>query len=140
MLARYRHRLVAAPSTIAGVVLEAPHDLHQLDCACWLGVGPPSWQLGGTRLSLEPVVATNDYQHLLHLAVHGRVVTEVPPFLAWDLIQSGRLVEVLPHHPLPLQTIRALVADTRLLPPLVRQFLEYVAEALPAALDPHSDG
>jgi DNA-binding transcriptional LysR family regulator len=81
-------------------------------------------------------VATNDYQHLLRLALGGRVVTELPPFLAHAPLGQGRLVEVLPDHPLPQQTVRALVADTRLLPPLVRHFLDFTAEQVPAALEP----
>jgi DNA-binding transcriptional LysR family regulator len=80
-------------------------------------------------------VATNDYRHLLHLAVGGRVVTELPPFLAHEPIARGQLVEVLPDHPLPQQSVRALVADTRLLSPLIRQFLDVLAEAMPRALE-----
>ncbi len=137
-LARYRHRLVAAPQYIQGVVLESPEDVRRVACACWR-TASPSWQLGDTTVPLEPLVSTNDYRHLLHLAVAGRAITEVPPFLAWDMLAAGRLVEVLPDHPLPPQTVRALVVETRLLPPLVRQFLDFAAEAVPAALDSVSE-
>jgi len=59
---------------------------------------------------------------------------EVPPFMARDPLDDGRLVEILPDYPMPLQTIRALVVDTRALSPLVRQFLEFAANAVPHAL------
>ncbi len=137
-VARYRHRLVAAPSTMEAVTLDRPEDLLLLGCACWRSAGAPTWQLGDTTLQLDPILTTNDYQHLLHLAASGRVVTEAPPFLVHPLLESGALVEVLPDHPLPSQAVRALVADTRLLSPLVRQFLDFTAEAAPALLDPFS--
>lgn len=135
-LVRYRHRLVAAPSTLAGAVIEQPADLLRLDCACWRSSAAPVWQLGSETLALDPVVASNDYQHLLYLAVHGRVVTELPPFLAQAAIARGELVELLPQHPLPSVPVRALVADTRLLAPLVRHFLDFAAATVPAGLDP----
>lgn len=139
-LARYRHRLVAAPAYLEGLAIEHPRDLTRLSCACWRSAASPSWQLGDEALALEPLVATNDYQHLLHLALSGRVVTELPPFLAHGPLERGQLVEVLPDHPLPRQTVRALVADARLLSPLVRHFLDFVAETVPTALDPYADG
>lgn len=36
------------------------------------------------------------------------------------------------------QTVRALVADTRLLSPLVRHFLDFMAETVPTTLDPYA--
>lgn len=137
-LARYRHRLVAAPACLEGVTLRRPEDLRRLDCAAWRSTASPTWQLGDEALDLEPLVATNDYQHLLHLAVSGRVVTELPPFLAHEPLAQGALVEVLPDYPMPQQTVRALVADTRLLSPLVRHFLDFLVEAAPAVLDPYA--
>ena len=139
-LVRYRHRLVAAPGYLQGLVIEKPQDLSSLSCGCWRSAGSPSWQLGDTVLALEPAVATNDYQHLLELAIHGRLITELPPFLAYGPLERGLLVEVIPAYPLPLQSVRALVADTRLLSPLVRRFLDYLAETARTALDPYAQG
>lgn len=138
-LARYRHRLVAAPAFLEGVSLKRPEDLQHIDCGAWRSAASPTWRLGDAEVTLEPFVATNDYQHLLHLAVGGRVVTELPPFLAREPLARGQLVEALAEYPLPKQTVRALVADTRLLSPLVRHFLDFVAETVPAQLDPHAD-
>jgi DNA-binding transcriptional LysR family regulator len=135
-LARYRHRVVAAPDLLEGAVVVEPSDLAPLPCACWRSSATPAWQLGETTVPLEPFVVTNDYRHLLHLALHGGIVTELPPFLAHEPLARGHLVEVLPHHPMPQQAVRALVADTRLLPPPVRHFLDFAAEAVPAALEP----
>lgn len=139
-LARYRHRLVAAPALLERVSLERPEDLHRVDCAAWRSASPPTWRLGDTDIALEPRLVTNDYEHLRHLALRGHVVTELPPFLAHEPLARGELVAVLPEHPLPEQAVRALVADTRLLSPLVRHFLDFVAERVPAALDPYAGG
>ncbi len=137
-LARYRHRLVAAPSLVDGVELTTPEDLAVVATACWRTGVASSWQLGDQRVSLSPVVITNDYRHLLTLALGGRAITELPPFLACEPLRSGRLVEVLPAFPLPLQSVRALVADTRLLSPVVRRFLDFAVESVPTVLDPFS--
>lgn len=134
-LAQYRHRLVAAPTLLEERSLTRPEDLHRVDCAAWRSAASPTWRLGDTELTLEPLVVTNDYEHLLYLALGGRVVTELPPFLAHGPLACGALVEVLEDYPLPTQTVRALVAETRLLSPLVRHFLDFVAETVPAALD-----
>ncbi len=139
-LARYRHVLVAAPALLAGADLCRPDDVTRLPCACWRSGAPPAWQLGDATVALDPLVCTNDYDHLLRLALDGRVVTELPPFLAHGPLQRGELVEVLPHAPLPPQALRALVADTRLLSPLVRRFLDVMAERVPAELRGYTRG
>lgn len=133
-VARYRHRVVAAPSLLRGVQLTGPGALLDLPCACWRTGAPPSWTLGDAPLKLAPVFVTNDYAHLLHLAVSGQAITELPPFLARDALRDGRLVEVLPEHPMPLQSVRILVIERRALSPLVRRFLDFAAQAAPTAL------
>lgn len=134
-LTRYRHRLVAAPSLLRGFRVEGPADLRALPCACWRTGGPAAWTLADERIDLDPVLVTNDYDHLLHLAISGQVVTEVPPFMARDPLRDGRLIDVLPGLPLPLQAVRLLVVDTRALSPLVRRFLDFAAGAVAEALD-----
>jgi DNA-binding transcriptional LysR family regulator len=134
-VARYRHRVVAAPSLLRGVRIERPADLRDLPCACWRTGGPPEWTLADERIEMAPVLVTNDYEHLLHLALTGQAITEVPPFMARKPLRDGRLIEVLPGYPLPLQTIRLLVVDTRVQSPLVRQFLDFAANAVAKALE-----
>lgn len=133
-LARYRHRLVASPKFLAARPLAAPQDLLLVPCACWRSPGVTVWQLGDTKLELEPVLVTNDYLHLLRLAEAGDVVTEVPPFLAARGLHQGRLVEPLPDHPLPEHPMRALVVERRSTSPLVRQFLDHASENVAQAL------
>jgi len=133
-LARYRHRLVASKSFMAEHVLREPADLRNVPCASWRTGGGTVWKLGETNVRVEPVLVTNDYQHLLRLAQAGDVVTEVPPFLADSLLTAGELLEPLPEHPLPEVPMRALIVERRSLSPLIRQFLEFASVNVPRAL------
>jgi DNA-binding transcriptional LysR family regulator len=133
-LTRFRHRVVAAQSLLEHIELEQPADLREHPCACWRTGLPPSWTLGGVQVPLEPMLVTNDYEHLLHMALSGEAITEVPSFIARESLQNGRLIEVLPEHPMPSRSLRALVVDTRAQSPLIRQFLDFAVEAVPAAL------
>ena len=139
-ITRYRHRIVAAPSLLRNAAIACPADLLDVPIACWRTGGSPSWTLDNETIGLEPVLVTNDYEHLLHLAITGQAVTEIPPFLATDPLREERLLEVLPTHPMPLQSLRALVVDTRALSPLVRQFLDFAAKVVPPALHGLADG
>lgn len=133
-LTRYRHRLVASPKFLAAHPLTHPLDLTRVPCACWRSPGPSVWHLGDAEVELEPVLVTNDYRHLVRLAEAGDVVTEVPPFLAAPGFEQGRLVELLPEHPLPENPMRALIVERRSMSPLVRQFLDYASEHVAQAL------
>ncbi len=133
---KYRHRVVASPRLLDGLELKQPEDLQNVPCACWRSPEGAKWTLGGTQMALDPVLAVNDYEHLLYLATTGQAVTEVPPFKAHSRIRSGQLVEVLPDHPMPQQPLRLLVVETRGVSPLVRSLLDHAATAVPEALEP----
>lgn len=133
-LARYRHKLVAAPKFLETHVLTQPKDLALVPCACWRSPGPSVWKLGNSVVELEPVLVTNDYAHLLRLAEAGDVVTEVPPFLAARGLERGHLVEPLAQYSLPEAPVRALVVERRSMSPLVRQFLDFASENVPQSL------
>lgn len=133
-LTRYRHCVVASPEFLAAHRITEPRHLLSLPCACWRTTGPSVWSLGGVELQLQPVLVTNDYQHLLRLALTSDAVTEVPPFLAREALTDGRLRPVLPDYPLPEQPMRALVVERRAMSPLVRQFLDFASETVDQAL------
>jgi len=130
-LTRYRHQLVASPNLLAHHPIEAPEDLQSVPCVCWRTVGQPVWFLGGRELAIEPRLASNDYLHLLHLAMSGKAVTELPPFLAARPIEEQSLVPILQDYPMPERHVRALVVEKRAMSPLVRQFLDFAVEQVP---------
>ncbi len=134
-LTRYRHLVVASPSFLNKHAIVTPQDLLSAPCASWRSGGPSVWQLGDSTIRFEPLLVTNDYLHLLHRALSGDVVTELPPFLARRAVREGLLVSILPDYPLPERPMRALVAERRWMPPLVRQFLDYTSEHVVRALE-----
>ena len=133
-LTRYRHQLVASPVLAKKYRLKEPQDLLSVPCACWRGPGPSQWRLGKEKIHLDPLLVTNDYQHLLQLAEAGDVVTELPPFMARPAIEKGTLVEILKKYPRPEFPMRALVVEKRAMPPLHREFLNFAAANIPQAL------
>lgn len=133
-LARYRHRVVASPELLARTPITEPEQLGEAPIGCWRAPGPVSWTLGGCVVPIRPWITTNDYRHLLELALAGEAVVEVPPYLARRSLEAGRLVAVLPDHPMPEQLVRAVVVERRAMSPLVRQFLDFVATKAPEAL------
>jgi DNA-binding transcriptional LysR family regulator len=134
-IAGYRHVLVAAPALVARLgVPEQPSDLHRYPCGVWTAgtAAWRSWRLGDEPIEPRPVLATNDYQHLRASALAGALVTELPPFLAAKALAEGRLVALLPEHPLPMQVVNLLYHSHRFLSTLVRAYLDFCQEAAPA--------
>ncbi|WP_051644570.1 LysR family transcriptional regulator [Labrenzia sp. DG1229] len=133
-LTRYRHKVLTAPNFLDTQRINTPSDLEKAVTACWQTDGPPAWILGDTSVQLNPIMMTNDYEHLLQLALDGQAIVEVPPFMAKDALTTGRLVEVLPDKPMPLRDIRLLVIEKRELAPLIRGFFDFASKAIPEAL------
>jgi DNA-binding transcriptional LysR family regulator len=135
-LARYRHIVLASPEFLERHPLHVPEDLTAMPCVCWRSNGPTIWRLGDEALRMEPVLTTNDYQHLTRVALAGEAVTELPPFLAQPPVQEGLLVPVLPDFPMPEQLVRAVIAERRLVSPLVDRFLDDAGSRLREILLP----
>lgn len=135
-LTRYRHRVVASPQLLERNPVTEPEHLGGVPVACWRASGPASWTLGERVVAIRPWITTNDYRHLLELALAGEAVVEVPPYLARRSLDAGRLVSLLPDHPMPEQLVRAVVVERRAMSPLVRQFLDFLAAKAPGALGP----
>jgi DNA-binding transcriptional LysR family regulator len=130
----YRHILVASPLLFERVgVPEVPDDLHRFPCATWSAGANTNgaWWLGGHRVEPEALLTTNDYAHLRQRVLAGEVVTELPPFLAAAAIREGRLVALLPEHPLPEQQINLLYLSHRHPSAIVRAYLDFCQQYLP---------
>jgi DNA-binding transcriptional LysR family regulator len=77
------------------------------------------------RSNRGPVLAVNDYLHLRWRALHGDLVTELPPFLAAEALRDGRLVALLPDHPFPEQQVSLLYQRQPQSSRVVRAYLDY---------------
>lgn len=135
----YRHVLVASPELIARLgTPDTPDALHRFPCAVWsLGSNADAvWRLGEHSVEPAALLSTNDYVHLRSRALSGEAVTELPPFLAAGALNEGRLIALLPEHPLPEQQINLLFPSHRHPSAIVRVYLDfctrYVQESMQA--------
>lgn len=127
-LLEYSHVLVASKALVDRIgAPESVEDLHQYPCATWVqnSYTATTWRLGGTPFRPKPVLSTNDYAHLKYQVLQGDVMSEMPPFLVRDDIAAGRLVALLPSHPLPSQEINLLYPSHRHPSTIVRTYLEF---------------
>lgn len=134
----YRHILVASPRLLASHgTPKNPYDLSRFPCATWtLGTNMTgAWRFPGVILEPNVVLSTNDSMHLLHSAVAGDVVTELPPFIVKDAIKQGLLVPLLPDHVLPEFSLNLLYPAHRHPSAVVRTYVEYCRRRLPWLLD-----
>ena len=122
-LLSYRHLLVASPTLIERLGMPISIEaLHGYPCGVW---SQGIWQLGDVVLQPEAMLATNDYAHLRSRALAGDLVTELPPFLAVPAIREGRLLALLPEHPLPEQQINLIYPSHRHPSAIVRAYLDF---------------
>jgi DNA-binding transcriptional LysR family regulator len=137
-LTSYRHVLVASPAFLGRHPIVRPEDLVGVPCAGFRGGTDAAltWTLGARELRLAPVVLANDYAQLRALALAGDVLTELPPFLAQEAVDSGTLLRVLPRAPLPEFNVTAVIPERRHTSALVRTYLEFCAARAPALLTP----
>ncbi len=133
----YSHVLVASPTLVGRLGEPAvPEALHRYPCGVWCrDVGANAvWELGGYRMEPSPILATNDYLHLRSRALGGEVVTELPPFLAANAIEAGKLVALLPEHRMPEQQISLVYPSHRHPSSVVRAYLDFCQTQMSAYL------
>jgi DNA-binding transcriptional LysR family regulator len=133
-LLNYRHVLVASPQFLASHGKpNTPVDLNRFPCATWsLGTNTSgTWQFPDVAVIPDAVVSTNDSMHLLHSAISGDVITELPPFIVKDAIRRGLLVPLLPDYPLPESSLNLLYPAHRHPSAVVRTYLEYCRRRIP---------
>lgn len=125
---KYRHVLVASPELLRQLGdPKSVDDLHRFPCATWTAF--PSartlWRLGEITFEPDPLLATNDYQHLCRRAIAGDVVTELPSFIAEREFARGSLRPLLSRHPFPEQELNLLYPSHRHPSSIVRAYLDF---------------
>ncbi|CAM2923575.1 MULTISPECIES: LysR family transcriptional regulator [Pseudomonas] len=133
----YRHVLVASPLLVERLGMpDTPEALYRFPCATWsTGATSGIWRLGGQVLEPKALLTTNDYAHLRSRALAGEAVTELPPFLAAKAIGEGRLVKLLPEHPMPEQQINLLYPSHRHPSAIVRAYLDFCQKHITQLMD-----
>ncbi len=104
LLLSYRHRVVASPEFLAGNLFKTPLDITTYKCAAWAKKEQDIiWSLGNEKIPIKPFIRANDYAYMRYLALNHKCMTELPPFYCQESIENGKLIEVLPEHPMPVQ-------------------------------------
>jgi len=125
-LTSYRHRLVASPGFLQGRSIKSPAEVLSLKCAAWSKQYQSiKWTLGEETLEINPYIRANDYNHMRYLSLQGKCITELPPFLCKPYIDSGELIEVLPHYPMPEQSVNLLYPSRKSVSRITRVFIDY---------------
>lgn len=133
LLGSYRHLLVASPQLLERLgTPQTPTDLRGFPCAVWSRhpYARERWQLGEHTFSPDPLFAANDYLHLRQLALTGKVVTELPAFLAAQALHEGRLRVLLPWLPMPEQHLHLLYPAGQPPSTIVRAYLDFAQDWL----------
>lgn len=124
----YRHQLVASPHFLAKFDMPVTlTDLYRLPCAIWSSDTNQyhPWKFGEQKINPNVVFSTNDYLQLKRLALTSPVITELPPFLSQQEINTGLLCPVLAQYPLPEQTINLLYPSHKHPSTIVRAYLDF---------------
>jgi len=105
-------------------------EMAQLPVAAWesLNQGVFEWNLGTEKVKYKPFFSSNNLQGLIHYALSGKAVVELLDFSARSWIESGNLVQVLPHYPLKEITLYQVYARHKFPSALVRAYLDFCTE------------
>lgn len=130
----YRHLLVASPAYLAlHAPPKRPSDIlnHRL-LAFSLGANEHSWTFRkgsmAETIRFQPALAMNDYAGLAESLAAGGGIGDLPPIVRRDLLQTGKLVEVLPGWRLKSAPLSIVHLGNRHVPKPVRLFKEFAIE------------
>lgn len=123
----YRHKIVASPKFLEKYPLpKQPSDLRSLPCAAWAKKSADvTWQVGDEKINLTPKIRANDYKFMQDLALNHQYFTEVPPFFCKKELKTGKLVELLPEHPLPEFSLQLVYPSRKQVSRIARVYIDY---------------
>ena len=129
-LGPYSIVLCASPSYVeAKGAPESPNELIDHDCCTSIMLGS-TWLFGNeqTTLSIEvrSKMHANDNRVLREAALRGIGLAVLPRFLVNEDIAAGRLVEVMPTHPIPTFWMKALVPRMKMNKPAVAELVSFL--------------
>ncbi len=133
----FRHLLVASPDYLSRhKPPEQPSDLHDhrlLNFSHWAQDNTWTFFKGDKRktISFQPHLAMNDYAGLVSVLVSGGGIGTLPAVVSPQLIQQGRLVEVMPNWRFRTVDLSAVHIGNRHIPRTVRLFKEFAVQMAP---------
>ncbi len=133
-LIRYRHVLVSSPAYLD--TFGAP--LHPRELQAHRMITFDGWfddvalkliNNGSVyRVSVEGVLALNDYAGILSATEAGQGIAEIPSIICGESLHDGKLVEVMPDWRLPPTMLSAVYPSNRNLSRIVRLFKDFCVE------------
>ena len=133
----YRRRLVASPGYLSDRgAPKRPEELleHRLLAFSFLAT-EKSWTFwkGGQSKTIQflPDLAMNDYAGLAEALVSGNGIGDLPPIVRPELLQTGRLVEIMQDWKLGVEPLSMVHLGNRHIPRPVRLFKEFAAQMAP---------
>ncbi len=128
-LTSYRHLLVASTRFLEDKCIESAKDISQYPCAAW-GKKDKSivWCLGKNKIEISPFLRSNDYRHMMHIALNNNCITELPPFFCQEHLASGELLEVLPNEKMPEQQVNLVYPSRKSTSIITKKFIDYCVE------------
>jgi DNA-binding transcriptional LysR family regulator len=136
-----RRVLVASPDYLLRRGTPAqPADLKAHAMIGFTGLMPHrEWRFGDGQgrgsVGLSSVFEINDAVAALHAAERGHGITIALSYMVHDQIGAGRLVQVLEAITPPPQPVHLVHAQTRIVAPKIRAFVDFAAPRLKAVLD-----
>jgi DNA-binding transcriptional LysR family regulator len=113
---------VASPSFLAEHGTPRPARLRETRC---IGVRPvETWDTGGVRTKIEPVLVVNDLEVACEAAIAGVGLARLPAIVCRDAVRRRRLEVVWSLGPMLLRPVYAVFPSRQHVPAKVRVFLD----------------
>lgn len=123
--------LCASPAYLADAPgLETPKDLGRHNCLLHTALAADRiWRFASSDVSVKVggTFTSNSVLALRRAAISGLGVVQLPTYYISDDLKLGRLVEVLPNHPLAERPVFALLPGNRLVPKKTKLFVRFIA-------------
>ena len=135
----YRHQLLASPTYLEShAPPETPQDLLRHRLLSFASTRPEQkWIFVNKRgkqkesVAFQSSLSMNDYTGLASSLLAGAGIGELPPLVQPELLQSGRLVELMPRWRFRIINLSVAHLGNRYLSQAVRVFKEFAARMAP---------
>ena len=133
----YRRQLVASPDYLAlHGAPKSPEDLNHhrlLAFSFWSKENNWKFRNGKAEIQIQfqPHIAMNDYAGLAAAVASGAGIGDLPPIVCPDLLQDGKLIEVMPEWQLRKEPLSMVHVGNRHVARPVRLFKDFAAQMAP---------
>ncbi len=138
-----KHIVCGNPAMVEAMSVSHPKDVDPKRCLGLFEEGhnlPIPWVLrcADNEFTIKPqgVLNFNNTQALVQAALQGMGVIHVLDIFVADLINQGKLVELLPGWDTKVRTFHAVTVKSRFTSPKVRAFIDYLLEVFDARRRP----